>query len=165
MKKFICLIPFLLVSFCSLSQFVTLDEIISLRRKTLAESEEFLTAKNWHLIQAIEPRNEILGKASFKNDYLKDKVISFITHHYAKSPNDNSINIEFYETTTYNRFMKRLKDLGYKLNSSKIEDGKILKIYKGNIHFIQVTIGTIETEDLPKTTKYGFLITSNKYNL
>lgn len=168
MRKFILLLTFFSATLCSVGQNVTLDQVISLRSKTLADVEEFLTAKNWQLTEATEPADGTMGSTTFAYDksYYDDKAASFITYFYGKSVlSSNRINIQINKTTTYNTFMTRLKALGYKLSSSKVADGKIVKIYKGKSLTIEVTSGTQQEDFTTKTTYQFFICTSVDYSL
>ncbi len=168
MRKFILLVTFFSVTLCSVGQNVTLDQVIFLRSKTLADVEEFLTAKNWQLTEATEPGDGTMGRASFAYDksYYDDKATSFITYFYGKYlTSSNRINIQVSKTATYNTFLLRLKALGYKLSSSKVDDGKIVKIYKGKSHTIEVSSGTQKGNFSTNTTYQFFICTSLDYSL
>ena len=168
MRKFILLLTFLYVILPSFGQNVTLDQVISLRSKTLADVEEFLTAKSWQFTSATEPGDGIMGSATFAYDksIYDDKALSFITYYYGKYlTSSNRINIQVNKTATYNTFIARLKALGYKLSSSKVDNGNIVKIYKGKSHTIEVISGTQREDFTTKTTYQFFICTSYDYSL
>ena len=64
----------ILIYSLSFSQNLTLDELISLRKKDLATVEEKLTLKGWSYIRGEEPQIGNLGKATFafNKSLLKD---------------------------------------------------------------------------------------------
>ena len=168
MKKFLSLLTILLFSLIvAKGQNLTLDQLILLNTKSLAEVEEFLTAKNWEFIKATEPSDGMLGSVTFayqKHNY-DDKASSFLTYYYSKySKSSTRTNIQINTTTIYNTFLSRLKSLGYKLASSNVEGGDIKKIYKGKSYVIEVTTGAQEEDFATKTTYHFFVQRILDYN-
>lgn len=168
MRKLLTILICLSLSVFTKGQNLTLDQVISLRTKSLAGVEEFLTAKNWEMTEANEPEEGTMGSATFayQKSYYDDKAVSFISYFYSKySSNSNRVNIQINKTQTYNTFLTRLKALGYKLSSSKVDDGKIVKIYKSKTLTIEVTSATQREDFTTKTTYSFFICNSLDYSL
>lgn len=79
MKRHLLFLILVISNIWSMGQNVTLDELISMRSKTLAEVEEILTAKNWQLMEAQEPTETSLGILSF----AFEKVTMMIKPHHS----------------------------------------------------------------------------------
>ncbi len=168
MRIFLSFLIVFLTCAVTKGQNLTLDQVISLRTKSLAGVEEFLTAKNWQLTEATEPDETTKGTATFAYDksYYDDKATSFIIYFYGKySTSSNRVMIQVNKTTTYNTYMARLKAMGYKLTSSKVVDGKIEKIYKSKTLTIEVSTGTQKEDFTTKTTYHFFICNSLDYSL
>jgi hypothetical protein len=152
----------LLITLCSPTsgQNITVDQAISLRIKSLASVEEFLTAKKWEMIEATQETDDKMGFVNFaynKSSY-DDKAESFIIFYYDNSSTiNNRLSIQVNKVSTYNVYIARLKALGYKLEKSYIEDGSMIKIYKGNGNTIRVRTSTQE-EYTSTRTSYSFFI-------
>ncbi len=152
----------------SFSQKVSIDEIIALRIKSLANVEEYLTVKGWQLTEANEPIDGRLGWATFayEKSSISDKALSFITYYYDNNSSIfNRINIQVNSSSVYSSFISRLKTLGYKVSSSNVSEGKIVKIYKGKNITIEVKIGTHQDDLVTKTTYQFFICDSFDYSL
>lgn len=161
MKKII----YLILIICSTSnlycQNLTLDELISLRKKDLAEIEEFVTNKNWTFLSSNEMTDDKMGKAIFtfnKNNY-DDSAECFLTYLY--SDIRTRLDLQFTNKDQYNRYINRLKILGSKLILSKVKDNAIIKTYQISKTTIQITISSKNDNNLSKT-KYNIFITSNE---
>ncbi|WP_433812093.1 hypothetical protein [Flavobacterium johnsoniae] len=137
------------------SQNLSLDELISLRKKELSEIEEFLTNKNWSFLSAEEPEQDKLGLVTFafdKSNY-DDKAQSFLRYFYSDKSESKRIQIQVNKKEIYNSYLTKLKSLEYKIINSKIENGKIIKIYEGAKIIIEIRIAT-QKEGLDNTKTY-----------
>ena len=153
---------FLLISFITYSQNLTLDELLSLRKKDLATIEEKLTLKGWSFIKGTEPDYSNLGEATFafnKSSY-EDKAESFLSYMYSDVRERKRIDIQISKKDKYNLYLARIKSLGCKLIDSKISDGSIKKAYQGATTTFIVTISTQEDFQSTKTV-YHILIVDN----
>lgn len=68
-----------LISFTSYCQNLSFDEVLNLRKKNIAEAEEYLSSKGWELLAASELQEDQLARVSFsykKNSY-SDEAVSF----------------------------------------------------------------------------------------
>lgn len=162
MNKIFTLVLILIYSL-SFSQNLTLDELISLRKKDLATVEEKLTLKGWSYIRGEEPQIGNLGKATFafnKSTY-DDKAESFINYFYSNLFERKRIDIQIVKKEKYNLFLARIKALGCKLIDSNISDGNIKKIYQGATTTFILTISTQQDDFQSTNTVYHILVIDN----
>lgn len=163
---FLILTSILFFFIVSKGQNISLDQVVSLNNKSLADVEEFLSAKNWELIKAKEPADGWLGSLTFayKKEIYEDKAESFLTYYYSRdSKNSNRTNIQIHSTKTYNVFLARLKSLGFKLLNSYVEDGEIKKTYTNKANVIEVSTSTHQDDFSTKTNYHFFVQTSSDY--
>lgn len=145
------------------AQNLTFDQLISLRVKALSDIDEFLTSKNWTMLNADEPVDGKMGKLEFaynKSNY-DDKAESFLYYYYSSTSNIyNRISIQVHKINTYNNYVSRIKILGYLLKRSYVDDGDLVKIYQSNSKGITVKIRTSTQQDELSVTKtlYSFTI-------
>lgn len=166
MKK-ILLISLLFVSNLY-SQNLTLDQIISLRKKSFNDVEEYLTSKNWSFLSGEESStDEKMGNAIFaynKQDF-GDNAEAFFKFIYDNSEKEelcsHRILMQFSNKLQYNNYLNRIKSLGCKLIKSKIEDGDIIKVYQGATTTFQIKVHVYKDEFETSKTIYYFFITSN----
>jgi len=154
---------FILFYSLSFSQNLTLDELISLRKKNLALVEEKLTLKGWSFISGEEPQNGNLGNATFaynKSTY-EDKAESFIKYFYSEISERKRIEIQIVKKEKYNLLLGRIKSLGCKLINSNISDGNIKKIYQGATLTFIISISTQKDDFSSTSTLYNFFIIDN----
>jgi hypothetical protein len=154
---------FILIYSLSFSQNITLDELISLRKKDLATVEEKLTLKGWNYIRGEEPEIGNLGTATFaynKSSY-EDKAEAFINYLYSDVSDRKRIDIQIVKKEKYNLFLGRIKALGCKLIESNISDGNIKKIYQGATLTFIISISTQKDDFSSTLTFYHFFIMDN----
>lgn len=160
-------IIFLIATINIYSQNLTIDEIISLRKKDITEVEEFLNTKKWSLLNANQPDNEKLGLMAFsfgKNEF-DDKAQAFLGYYFSENSELKRIDFDFFDKIIYNNYLTRIKSLGCKLIDSKVNDGEITKTYQGSTTTIKITIGTKKNDFNSTYTFYNFFIVSNEdYN-
>jgi hypothetical protein len=158
------LLLLLLFSLTSYSQNLTLDEVVGLRKKNIANVEEFLTAKNWSYIGSNEPESDKLGNARFaygKSSY-DDKAEAFIKYLYSENTGRKRISFQVHKKDKYNLYLTRIKSLGCKLIKSKISDGGIEKVYQGATTTFIIDVNTqSEKYSSATTTVYHFFIIEN----
>lgn len=143
---------------------LTFDQAQSLRKKTLAEVEAFLTARKWEMTEAEEETIDKMGRVVFGYEvsmFDSEKATSWLVFYPSSIGGDyNRLSIQVNKPTQYSNFMTRLAANGYKLRSSKIEDGSIKKIYQTGTTTCVVTTTTVEGV-YTKTTSYGFFFINN----
>ena len=163
MRKYLILFISIISINNSLGQNITLDEAISLRKKDLAVVEEYLTSKNWSLISAQEPTEDEMGMASFafEKGLYDDKAQAFITFFYSGRTGRTRLDVQVHKKDIYTSYISRLKVLGCKLIKSKIEDNKIIKVYRGKTTTIEISVDTQKDSFGSTKTAYHFFITEN----
>jgi len=164
--KLILLLPLCMFQIITKGQNITLDQVINLRTKSLAEVEEFLVSKNWEMVQAKEPSDSTLGMATFSYDKsgYNNKAASFVRYLYNNATSNlNRISIQINKTSIYSSFLVRLKALGFKLTSSKVKDGAIVKLYKDKSLTIEITNATQQENYVTKTAYQFFICNSFDY--
>jgi len=164
--KLLFLLLFVL-PFDSLSQNLSIDELIKLRKNDIGYVEEYLTGKGWSFLEASEPSSETLGSATFaykKNNY-DETAQSFINFLYSDFGR-RRIGIQVNKVESYNAYVTRIKALGCKLVDSKIKDGEIIKIYMGPTTTFKISTSTVKNDfDSRKTIYYVFIIDNDDYQL
>ena len=164
MRKHLILLISIISIHNSFSQNVSLDEAISLRKKGLAEVEEYLTSKNWSLISAEDPKDDEMGIANFafeKSSY-NDRAQAFMTYYYSSHSGRTRLDLQVHKKDIYTGYINRLKALGCKLIKSKIEDNKIIKVYRGKTTTIEISVATQKDSFGSTETAYHFFITENE---
>lgn len=130
MKKIVTLLLFFKIVF---SQNLSLSEVLSLKKMSIGEVEEFLTQKNWQFVKSIDPTEKEYGSISFaynKNKY-DDKAEAFITYYfdYVGLPR---IGLQILYEEKYLNYVSQIKKWGGELYSSYTENGNLIKIYEGS---------------------------------
>lgn len=144
MKKFLLLSAFVLFSNNVLSQNLTLAQILEIKKKDLGNAEEYLTAKGWEFKEAEEPTYDKLGKAIFtyNKSGMSNKAESFLIFFYDNYSDKTRISIQVHIKTKYNEYINAIKSFGCKLIKSKVENGDIVKVYRGATTTFKVTSST-----------------------
>lgn len=133
MRHFLTLLIIIVTCNTSIAQNLSLTQLLELRKKDLGNADEYLTAKGWEFLEANEPADEKLGSATFtyKKDDMSDKAESFLTYMYSNYSLPSRISIQINKKIKYTEYINTIKNLGCKLISSKVEDGELIKIYRG----------------------------------
>ena len=163
MIKTLSILFFAITSLNSISQNLTVDELLKLRQSEIGYVEEYLTSKGWSFLEAKEPTDERMGNATFtykKNDY-DDTAQSFLNFLYSSYSLRKRITIQVNKVEAYNSYISRIKSLGCKLVNSKIKEGDIVKIYRGPSTTFQITTSTVTNDFNSRKTVYHFLICDN----
>jgi hypothetical protein len=111
MKKHFTLF-LLFISIFNFAQNLTLNELLSIRKKGVAEVDEYLSAKKWKFIEAEEPTDEKLGSISYayKKNYYDDTAESFVKYfYYGYSDNTIRIRIQIHNTSILNTYINQIK--------------------------------------------------------
>lgn len=158
----------LIILFFSLnifSQNLTLDEVMNLRKKSIANCEEYLTSKNWNLISSKSGKKDYkLGNLIFaynKNPF-DDNAESFIYFYYSDFSDRKRIKIQLIQPQIYNNYIDRIKSFRCKLIDNKVNDDGIVKTYQGATTTFIITISTPkDVTNSTSSTLYYFLIIDN----
>lgn len=163
MKHFLFAFVFLLISNNALSQNLTLAQILEIKKKDLGNAEEYLTAKGWEFKEAEESTYEKLGFASFtyNKSEMSDLAESFLTFYYSSYSDKTRISIQVNKKIKYNEYINSIKSYGCKLIDSKIEEGRIVKIYRGATTTFRVSSSTSSNYYNEETAVWFIFIVSN----
>lgn len=167
MKRIITLV-ILLQSLLSTAQNLTLDELITLRKKNIADVEEYLSNKNWAFHRSTKPEIFNLGELVFtyKKSNFDDSAESFIKYFYSDASDRKRLAIQINVKEKYTTYLNKVKSLGCKLIDTKVDEGIIKKIYQGKSTTFIFSIGTNKEEfSMSTSTIYGLYILDNSdYN-
>lgn len=151
------------------SQNITFDQAQNLRKKSLAEVEIFLTAKAWSMTEAEEASTDKMAKATFGfnvDQFDSEKSTGWIVFYESSGGNNyNRLSIQVHKSSLYSTFLSRLIPNGYKLKSSKIIDGGIIKTYANATTTCVVTTSTSEGTYTKNTTYNFFFIDNLSYKI
>jgi hypothetical protein len=157
----------LIINFCDINaQNLTLDEIISLRKKDIASVEEYLTTKGWEMVSTKEGDIENLSTIdfAFNKSYYEDKAESFFTYFYSEYTGRSRVNIQIHKSEKYNLLLARIKALGCKLIHSQILDTGIKKVYQGATSTFIINVNTNKEDyNNTKTVYHIFIIDNDDY--
>ena len=163
MKQLLLVSAFLLISNNFVAQNLTLAQILEVKKKDLGNAEEYLTAKGWEFLEAEEPTSEKLGNATFtynKSD-MSSRAESFMTFFYSSYSNKTRISIQVNKKIKYTEYINSIKSYGCKLINSKVEEGRIVKIYRGATTTFEVTSSTSSNFYNEETAVWNIFIVSN----
>jgi len=125
---------------------LTLDKILSFKKKNIVFVEEYLTINNWEFQSGDESQiSFIKGKRD------ETMMISVI---YNNTKNVTSLVIIFYSKEKYKSYLESIKSLKCKLTSSNVEENEISKIYKNKKNEFHITVSKKD----PKTNASLFVI-------
>jgi hypothetical protein len=168
MKKILTLL-FFCSSLTNYSQNLTLDELIGLRKKDIANVEEYLTTKGWEFLSSNEGTDGAFNKAmfTFNKSLYDDKADAFFTYLNSNSTGRIRINLQVHKLEKYNAYLARIKSYGCKLIDSSISDGEIQKVYQGATTTFMVSVETQKEKysSSTKTTYQIFIIENSDYEL
>lgn len=120
------------------SQNLTISDLLTIRQKSIISAEEFLSAKNWDLINSHSNNGVLSLQFSYKKSVLSDLAESFLTLHSNDFNNDfNKVVIQINNNAKYNDYISSIKKIATNTSSANVVDGKLVKIYKNkNFTFI-----------------------------
>jgi hypothetical protein len=145
-------------------QNLTMGQLLEVKKKDLGHVEDYLTSKNWEFLEASDPSWDKLGSATFTylKDNMSDRAQSFITFYYSDESSTTRLNIQVNNKYKYTEYVNAIKGFGCKMISSKVENGQIVKIYRGATTTFKITSGTVENMYNEDSASWVFLIVSNK---
>ena len=140
MKK-ILITTLLLLPLSIYAQDISLEQVLSLKSKTLKEVKAYLTSKNWKMTEVMNPSRDLLGSVDFvlyKNK-SNDTPVLAISYLYKNSSTDrNRITFKIYNETAFDNYLTQLNSLGFKLQKNDDEASDQEKIYQLNAITIKV---------------------------
>ncbi len=126
------------------TQGLTIGQLLNLSKKGLGEVEEYLTLNHWHFFRAVDETEDTYGNAKFVFDRPNfgkgDLGEYFLTYYYSVDDSANAIEISFRKKEVYANFNEQIKNLKFKLKSSKTIKGNIIKVFKHGPNIIELTI-------------------------
>lgn len=165
MKRILIIILFALIAIPASSQNLSLQQLLTVRKKNMAEAEEYLTQRNWSLINAESPTTDKYGGLSFaynKSDF-NDKAESFLMLYFSDSENyPNRLNIQVHKKEKYNEYIAQIKKWGGKIYDSYIEDDIFFKVYQGSTMTYVISTSTQKDDFSSSSTIYNFFIAENE---
>lgn len=145
------------------AQNLTLSQILDIKKKDLGNAEEFLTAKGWEFLSAEEPTNTSFGSATFtyKKSNMSSLAESFLTLYFSNFTDRTRLSIQINKKSKYTEYMNSIKGYGCKLLSSNIEDGNIIKVYRGATTTFRIISSTSTNYFDEETATWSLHIISN----
>lgn len=163
MRKILSTLILLSFSLFLNGQNLTLAQILEIKKKDLGNAEEFLTERGWEFMEANEPTDETLGSATFtyNKSEISSSAESFLKFMYSNYSDKTRIAIQVNKKSKYNEYMAAIKSYGCKLISSKVDNGNIVKVYRGATTTFEVRSSTSENFYNQETAIWMILIISN----
>ena len=154
----------ILINIVSLTsaQNLSIEELASLRRKNYINAEETLAGKGWNYIEGSKSGEFDTFKYTFGKNSYDNKAQAFLTYGFSSSSILTRINLLFFSDKKYKEYLSRVKAIGCKLDNSEIEEGRIIKYYKGKSTTFRFSISTSEDEFNSIYTTYTIMILDNK---
>lgn len=164
MKKLLFILFLNIFSISIYGQNLTLSQILEIRKKDLGSAEEYLSAKGWEFYSGESPTETSMGSATFTydKDEMSSRAQSFLAFLYSDYSNRTRISIQVNKKLKYNEYINAIKAYGCKIISSKIEDGKIVKVYRGATTSFIIKSGTGTNFFNEDTAVWFLLILSNE---
>ena len=164
MKYILTLILFILVTIPSISQNLSLKQLLTVRKKNMAEAEEYLTQRNWSFIDAKSPTTDKYGGLSFayNKSTFNDNAESFLILYFSGSENyPTRLNIQVHIKEKYNEYITQIKKWGGKIYDSYIEDDVFFKVYQGSTITYIISTSTQKNNFSSSSTIYNFFLLEN----
>jgi len=163
MKKSIFILTLLIFSTTVIAQNLTMGQILEIKKKDLGNADDYLTAKGWEFLEATEPTWDKMGYATFtyNKDNMSSRAESFLTFYYNEYSDRTRINIQVHKKEKYTEYVNSIKGYGCKMISSKVENGGIIKVYRGATTTFEIRSSSSENFFNEKTAIWTFFIVSN----
>ena len=143
-KRIFFVLMVIFMTFSAISQSLSPTQFTLVCDKSPGEVEEYLTANNWFFYEANDESKNKLGNAKFVYDRpnfkLGDSADYLLFFHYSETAKARGIEVLFKNKQMYANFNEQMVNLKYKLTSSTIDNGSIIKVYKKGSQIIEVTI-------------------------
>lgn len=135
----------LLVSVFVSAQNLSVSQLLELSDKGLGEVQENLSKLDWHFYQATDETEKAFGNAKFVfniSDFEPGVTIGkyFITYYISEAQDAMAISMLFQDSELFKSFSTQLENLKFKLESSKPENGNIIKVFTRRSYVVKVTI-------------------------
>jgi hypothetical protein len=122
-----------------------------------------LTAKGWEFFEASEPAWDKMGSVIFiyNKNYITMTAESFLTFFYSKFSDNKRVKIEVHKKEKYTEYVNTIKGYGCKMISSRVENGRIVKVYRGATTTFEIQTESSENIYNEETAGWSFFIASN----
>jgi hypothetical protein len=163
MKHLLILISLFLINNLVISQNLTLAQLLEIKKKDLGNADEYLTTKGWEFKGAEEPSDEKLGSVTYtyNKSEMSEMAESFLKYLYSDYNDKVRITIQINNKTKYNEYINSIKNFGCKLIKSKVEGGRIVKIYRGATTTFEIRSVSSTNFYNQETASWYILIVSN----
>ena len=147
---------------CSIfAQDITVDQLIVLSKKNLGDVEEYLTSNNWDFFDGVDETDKSYGNAKFVFDRPNfkpaDPAEYFATYYFSEEESSKALELSFRKKPLYDTFLIQIKELKFKLVTSRTTSGNIIKVYKKGSSIVEVSI----PPDFTGINSYKFLFAKN----
>jgi hypothetical protein len=163
MKKVNLIILFMLSSFGLFAQNLSMSQLMEIRMKSLGDAEEYLTGKGWEFLNAEDENSERLGYATFsyEKDYMSDLAASFLSFYYSEYLDVKRISIQVNKIEKYNEYLNAIKSYKCKMILSTVENGNLVKVYRGATTTFKITSSTSENSFNVESANWQIFVLSN----
>ncbi len=86
---------------------------------------------------------------------------SFLTFFYSKFSDNKRVKIEVHKKEKYTEYVNTIKGYGCKMISSRVENGRIVKVYRGATTTFEIQTESSENIYNEETAGWSFFIASN----
>lgn len=129
MKKNLQILILLFITNFTFSQNLTFDELISFRKKQITEINDFMLTKGWSFNDTKTYEDGSKSVFWSYNGQNHDSSNYWLTV-YLNEELQDGIKYQTISSTTFNSIKLRIKQLGYKLTESRIEDKGLVSVYE-----------------------------------
>lgn len=144
MKQLLLFLTFLF-SLNVFAQNLTLSEVLAIRKMELGNADDYLMKKGWQFISAEETEDGYnTATYAYKKSTYDDTANSFFYYSYKNYSNMKVVSVQIHTNEKFNNYINQIKAWGGKMITSYIEDGDVVKIYKGSSmsYFVKTTTQT-----------------------
>jgi hypothetical protein len=148
-----------------IAQNLNIQQILNLQKKDFVGVEEYLSEKDWSLLEIEKATDEKLGTVIFayKKSSYNDNAESFL-YYYFYSEKINRISIQVHNKEKYTEYLNATKTLGYKLIANKMADDTIEKVYQNTTTTIIISIKAKDNYGTTKSIYSYFVISNDDYD-
>lgn len=149
----------------SFSQNIDFEDILNIKTKNASEVKEFLLNKNFKIAQEHYSKEMKFGDILFLSQNKQDNEIptSIAFYYEGNDLTKNRINFEMNNQEVFDRYLNQLKELNFKVVSTKTEKNITIESYKNETTTIEIKIRFVENHFGKQRTFYSFYITDTNY--
>lgn len=165
MKQLLLFIFAVITCNSTMSQNITLNELIQLRTKDPVDLEEFLSKKQWVFIGSTSPDydSDKLGiiDFAFEKNSFSDKAKAFLSYYYSDVSDTKRVNLQFHNKNKYLEYLESVKKFNPSLHDSTISGNSITKVYRGKTTTFEFGIARNSSSYDNVVEIYTLFITNN----